>query len=79
MSKVMNPIAALKRLVEDEGAPCAARVLALKQIAHPPLCLLRQAPCQNIKSSPASSILSGAPHRATQPTLRCCLRLAGNG
>jgi hypothetical protein len=31
-------IAALKRLVEDEGAPCAAQVLALKQITHPPLC-----------------------------------------
>jgi hypothetical protein len=42
MSKFMNPIAALKRLVEEEGAPCAARVLALKQIANPPLCLLRR-------------------------------------
>lgn len=38
----MSPTAALKRLVEDDEAPCGARVLALKQIEHPPLCLLRR-------------------------------------
>jgi hypothetical protein len=42
MSKFMSVAAALKRVVEDEAAPCAARVLALKQIPNPPLCLLRR-------------------------------------
>ena len=42
MSKFMSPTAALKRLVEDDAAPCAARVQALRQIARPPLCLLRR-------------------------------------
>ena len=49
MSKFMNPSAALKRLVEDEDAPCAARVLALKQIAHPALCFLRRLPVKTSK------------------------------
>jgi hypothetical protein len=42
MSKFMNPDTALKRLVEDDAAPVGSRVRALRQLAHPPLCLLRR-------------------------------------
>jgi hypothetical protein len=42
MPKFMQPETALARLVDDEGAPVAARVQALRQLAHPPLCMLRR-------------------------------------
>ena len=42
MPKFMLPETALARLVEDEDAPVRARVQALEQLAHPPLCLLRR-------------------------------------
>jgi hypothetical protein len=38
----MDPITALSRLVEDEGATVADRVRALRMIEHPSLCLLRR-------------------------------------
>ncbi len=37
----MLPETALARLVEDADAPIMARCEALRQLAHPPLCLLR--------------------------------------
>jgi hypothetical protein len=37
-----EPLAALKKLVENDEAPTVARVEALKQIPHPPLALLRR-------------------------------------
>jgi hypothetical protein len=42
MSKFMSPRSALVRLVEDSEAPIGLRVQALKQIAHPPLVMLRR-------------------------------------
>ena len=42
MPKFMQPETALARLVEDEGAPVADRVRALRMLAHPPLCMLRR-------------------------------------
>jgi hypothetical protein len=42
MSKFMSPRSALVRLVEDEEAPVGLRVQALKQIARPPLVMLRR-------------------------------------
>jgi len=42
MPKFMRPETALARLAEDDEAPVSARVQALKQLAHPPLCLLRR-------------------------------------
>ena len=41
MPKFMQPETALARLVED-NAPVRARVKALEQLTHPPLCLLRR-------------------------------------
>jgi hypothetical protein len=40
MAKFMLPQTALARLAEDEHAPIRARVQALQQLAHPPLCML---------------------------------------
>lgn len=37
-----EPLAALKKLAENDEAPTMARVSALKQIPHPPLALLRR-------------------------------------
>jgi hypothetical protein len=42
MPKFMSAETALQRLVEDEKAPVSARCEALRQLAHPPLCLLRR-------------------------------------
>lgn len=42
MPKFMLPETALARLAEDDNAPVGARVQALKQLTHPPLCLLRR-------------------------------------
>lgn len=42
MSKFMSPRSALCRLVADEEAPVGLRVRALKDIAHPPLVMLRR-------------------------------------
>jgi len=42
MPKFMRPETALARLVEDQDAPIMARCEALKQLAHPPRCLLRR-------------------------------------
>jgi hypothetical protein len=42
MSKFMSPEKALQRLVEDTAAPVLARCEALRQLAHPPLLLLRR-------------------------------------
>jgi len=42
MPKFMKPETALCRVIEDETAPIRARVKALEQLAHPPLCLLRR-------------------------------------
>jgi hypothetical protein len=42
MTKFLNPVAALKRVLEDPEAPTMARVEALRQIPHPPLLLLRR-------------------------------------
>jgi hypothetical protein len=42
MPKFMSPETALRRLVEDTAAPVLARCEALRQLAHPPLCLLRR-------------------------------------
>lgn len=53
----MNPNAALKRLVEDEDAPCGARVTALRQLAHPPLCLLRRLLVKTSRTKPVPSRL----------------------
>ena len=42
MAKFMRPETALARLAEDEHAPIHARVQALQQLPHPPLCMLRR-------------------------------------
>jgi hypothetical protein len=42
MSKFISPRSALVRVVEDDEAPVGLRVQALKQIAHPPLVMLRR-------------------------------------
>jgi len=42
MPKFMSVSCALRRLVEDANAPVGARVRALRQLAHPPLVLLRR-------------------------------------
>jgi hypothetical protein len=42
MAKFMRPETALARLAEDEHAPIRARVQALQQLTHPPLCMLRR-------------------------------------
>jgi hypothetical protein len=42
MAKFMRPETALARLAEDEHAPILARVQALQQLTHPPLCMLRR-------------------------------------
>lgn len=42
MPKFMSADTALKRLVEDTQAPVLARCDALRQLAHPPLCMLRR-------------------------------------
>ncbi|MGD0181622.1 MAG: hypothetical protein ABSC15_17560 [Terriglobales bacterium] len=42
MPRFMQPRTALARLVEDEEAPVGARCRALRQLAHPPLLLLRR-------------------------------------
>jgi hypothetical protein len=42
MPKFMLPETALCRVVEDPAAPIRARVQALQQLAHPPLCMLRR-------------------------------------
>jgi hypothetical protein len=57
MSKFGSPVTFLKRLVEDDSAPCAARVLALKQIDHPPLCLLRRLLVKTARTKPVPSRL----------------------
>jgi hypothetical protein len=41
-AEFMKPESALKRLVEDDQAPVVSRVEALRQLAHPPLNLLRR-------------------------------------
>ena len=42
MPKFMKPETALARLAEDEDAPMGTRCKALRQLAHPPLSLLRR-------------------------------------
>jgi hypothetical protein len=42
VAKFMRPETALARLAEDEHAPIRARLQALQQLAHPPLCTLRR-------------------------------------
>jgi hypothetical protein len=42
MSKFIDPISALKRVVEDDQAPPKARWEVLQKIPHPPPCLLRR-------------------------------------
>jgi hypothetical protein len=81
----MSPTAALKRVVEDEDAPCAARVLALKQIVHPPLCLLRRLlvkTSKRIKPVPSRLLAVAALKYAFEVQLRKTRpvrpRLAGN-
>jgi len=53
----MSPTAALRRLVEDAGAPCAARVQALRLLPHPPLCLLRRLLVKTERNKPVPSRL----------------------
>lgn len=42
MAKFMSASTALARLVENDSAPTGARVRALRQLDHPPLCVLRR-------------------------------------
>jgi len=42
MPKFMQPETALARLAEDDHAPVMARVQALQQLVHPPLCVTRR-------------------------------------
>jgi hypothetical protein len=71
MSKFMSVAAELKRLVEDENAPCAARVLALKQIEHPPLCLLRRLLVKNIHANKTGALALAGCSNAEVCTRSC--------
>jgi len=42
MARFMTPESALERVVDDENAPVMLRCDALRQLAHPPLLLLRR-------------------------------------
>ena len=50
--KFMQPETALARLAEDDQAPVMARVQALRQLVHPPLCLLRRLLVDSAKRTP---------------------------
>jgi len=71
MSKFMSPEVALQRLVEDTQAPVLARCEALRQLAHPPLCLLRR-----LLAIPRSTVETAKRKRPVPARLRAIATLA---